>query len=176
MVLTRIVGLSAFTVDPQGFIMIEKIAFQDRIPNNHCFGCGSENPDGLQIKSFWKDRDESVCRYMPMPHQCAGPTHYLNGGIISTLIDCHTVCTAIAKGYEMAGRPVGAGETIWYATGKLEISFLEPVAIDSEVTLIARVLTAKEKKITLACDLYSTDKVCAKGYTVAVRVPGSWFG
>lgn len=28
-------------------------AFQDQIPNNHCFGCGPENASGLQIKSHW---------------------------------------------------------------------------------------------------------------------------
>ena len=156
--------------------MIEGISFQDQIPNNHCFGCGTKNPDGLQIKSYWRSEDEAVCTFTPLAHHCAGPTHYMNGGIISTLIDCHSVCTAIAKGYQMAGRRIGEGETIWYVTGKLEVSYIRPVPIDQDVELIARIETAKEKKITLSCELSSEGDVCAQSQIIAVRVPGSWFG
>ena len=28
-------------------------------PKNMCFGCGAANPDGLHIRSFLKDSDES---------------------------------------------------------------------------------------------------------------------
>ena len=28
------------------------IAIQDQIPHNHCYGCGKDNPDGMQIKSY----------------------------------------------------------------------------------------------------------------------------
>ena len=34
-------------------------AFQDTVPDNHCYGCGPENPKGMQIKSYW-DGDETV--------------------------------------------------------------------------------------------------------------------
>lgn len=41
-------------------------AFQDYYPDDlsHCYGCGSLNEKGLQIKSFW-DGEESVCTYTP---------------------------------------------------------------------------------------------------------------
>ena len=85
-------------------------AIQDSIPHNHCYGCGPENPDGLQIKSYW-DGKESVCTYMPRPEQCAGPTQYLYGGTIASIIDCHSVCTSIANYYArhrwQQGQPVG---------------------------------------------------------------------
>ncbi len=155
--------------------MNKKIAFQDQIPNNHCFGCGSENSKGLQIKSYWEGENESVCTFIPSPHHSAGPTQYLNGGIISTIVDCHCVCTSIAKGYQLSGREIGVGETIWFATGKLEVSFSKPVAIDREVVLKAKIVAAKESKITLDCQLFSEGIVCAESHVVAVRVPNSWF-
>ena len=34
--------------------------FQDSMPGNVCFGCGNDNHDGLQIKSFWEG-EEAVC-------------------------------------------------------------------------------------------------------------------
>ncbi len=155
--------------------MDKKIAFQDQIPNNHCFGCGPDNSNGLQIKSYWKNENESICTFIPSPHHSAGPTRYLNGGIISTIIDCHCVCTAIAKGYQLSDREIGAGENIWFATGKLEVSFSKPVAIDREVLLNARIVDAKENKVTLDCQLFSEGIACSESHVVAVRVPNSWF-
>ena len=149
-------------------------AFQDQIPGNHCFGCGPDNANGLQLKSYWLNESESVCRFMPSSHQCAAPTTFLNGGIIATIIDCHCVCTAIAKSYIDAGLAIGSGEKIWFATGKLEVSYSRPVAIDREVELVANIVEAKEKKVTLTCTLSSGGEICAESEVVAVRVPGGW--
>lgn len=79
------------------------IAFQDQIPDNNCYGCGPGNREGLRIKSFW-DGEAAVCTYRPEHHHSAGPPQFLNGGIIATLIDCHSVCTAIANAYRL-GKP-----------------------------------------------------------------------
>ena len=150
-------------------------AFQDLIPDNHCFGCGPRNSNGLRIKSVWSRSDESVCRFTPSPAHSAGPTGYLNGGIMATIIDCHCVCTAIANGYRTAGRNIGEGERIWFATGGLEIRYRLPVAIDQLVTLKARVKEAMTKKTVLECTLHSRDQLCAEAKVVAVRVPSRWF-
>ena len=69
------------------------VAIQDRIPHNHCWGCGTLNPRGLHIKSF-VEGDEVVCTFRPSPDHMAGPTTVLYGGIIAAVIDCHAVCTA----------------------------------------------------------------------------------
>jgi len=29
------------------------VAIQDQMTGNHCWGCGADNPEGLQLKSFW---------------------------------------------------------------------------------------------------------------------------
>ena len=44
----------------------DAIAFQDLIADNYCFGCGADNPEGMQIKSFWDGEAESICRYQPV--------------------------------------------------------------------------------------------------------------
>lgn len=149
--------------------------FQDSIPHNHCYGCGPLNEHGLKIKSYWVGNNESECVFSPSAHHSAGPTHYLNGGVISTIIDCHCVCTAIAKGYQMQGRDIGQGEAIWFATGKLEVSFFKPVPIDKEVVLKATIIETKETKITLQCQLVSNSEVCVESHVIAVKVPNTWF-
>jgi len=48
-------------------------AFQDQMRDNFCFGCGADNPDGLQIKSFW-DGDEALCRFQPQALSAPQPS------------------------------------------------------------------------------------------------------
>ena len=148
---------------------------QQQLSGNHCFGCGVDNPQGLQIKSDWAADDSVECRFTPELHHCAGPQKVLNGGIIATIIDCHCIVAAMAKAYRMAGRELGEGARIWFATGALEVAYLKPTPIDNDVLLKARVLDTAEKKITVACELFSGSDLCATANVVAVKVPNSWF-
>ncbi len=148
-------------------------AFQDRMIGNHCFGCGADNPLGMQIKSRW-DGDESVCVYAPRPEQSAGPEQYLYGGTIASLIDCHCIGTAMANYYRREGREIGEGEEIWCVTGRLSVNYLAPTPIDRDVTLRATIEKATDKKTVLKCRFYSGDTQTAEGDVIAVRVPPTW--
>ncbi|MCG6871586.1 MAG: PaaI family thioesterase [Gammaproteobacteria bacterium] len=152
-------------------------AFQDHIPDNFCFGCGAENPDGLRIKSYWDpdgDGDTAICRYQPQAWQAAGPSTVLNGGIIATLIDCHSVCTAIADGYRQAGREIGDPPHLWYATGSLSLRYLRPARLAREVVLRAHIRERHARKTVLACCLDSDGRPCVEAELVAVRVADDW--
>src|SRR5690242_4201687 len=87
-------------------------AFQDLMPFNHCWGCGADNPAGLQLKSTWSADEPGVAiaTFRPRAEHMAGPRHVLNGGIIATLLDCHGVCTSVADAYRHEGRSIGHGE------------------------------------------------------------------
>jgi acyl-coenzyme A thioesterase PaaI-like protein len=152
---------------------VEKLAFQDQIPGNHCWGCGPLNEHGLQIKSYW-DGEESVCRWTPRSYFYAGPTHILNGGVIATIIDCHCVCTAIAAHYRAESRSMTSDPAIWCVTAGLDVNYLKPTPIDREVLLRARIDEQKGRKTVLTCALYSGDEECARGRLVAIRVPPEW--
>ena len=154
-------------------IEMPPIAFQDQIPDNLCYGCGPSNHDGLRIKSFWEG-DESICVYQPERFHSAGPPQFLNGGIIATLIDCHSVGTAIANAYRMENRPIGSAPHIWCVTVNLNVTYLRPTPIGLPVTLRARVTEAGPKKTLMQCRLYSNSDECARGEVLAVRVPNSW--
>ena len=90
--------------------------FQPKMTGNHCFGCGAWNENGLRIMSYW-DGEDSVCVFDPKTHHAAMPPDVMNGGIIAAVIDCHSVCTAIADAYRRVGREIGEGPVLWYATG-----------------------------------------------------------
>lgn len=148
-------------------------AIQDRMTDNHCYGCGTENPLGMQIKSHW-DGETSVCTYMPRPEQCAGPTQYVYGGTIASLIDCHCNCTAMAHQYELEGREIGEGAPIWCVTGRLTVNYLAPTPIDKPVELRATIAESAGKKTVLNCTLYSDGSPTAEGEVISIRVPQSW--
>lgn len=148
-------------------------AIQDRFSDNHCYGCGADNPLGMQIKSHW-DGKVSTCTYVPRPEQSAGPTHILYGGTIASIIDCHSVGTAIANYYDREGRTVDSEPPIWCVTGRLTVNYLKPTPIDKPVELRATVAECTEKKTILNCTVSSDGEVTAEGEVVAVRVPYSW--
>ena len=151
-------------------------AFQDLMPFNHCWGCGADNRDGLRLKSRWSSHDPAaaVAVFRPRAEHVAGPTHILNGGIIATVLDCHGVCTAVADAYRTAGRTIGTGETIWFATGTLEVTYRRPAPVDADLLLRAGVVQTGERSTAVSCELRSGDDVVATATVTAVRVPASW--
>lgn len=62
-------------------------------PDDVCFGCGQANPNGLRQRSTPAGGDVVEATWTPQPHHQAFPG-VLNGGIIGTLMDCHSNWTA----------------------------------------------------------------------------------
>ena len=110
-------------------------AFQDRMHDNFCFGCGADNPDGLQLKSAWDavDPEVAVATFRPQPMHAAGPRHILNGGIIGTILDCHGIGTALADAYRREERAIGSAPEIWYATASMTVDYLRPAPLEELV-------------------------------------------
>ncbi len=152
------------------------VAFQDRMHDNFCFGCGADNPDGLQLKSAWDPADPAVAvaTFSPRPLHAAGPRHILNGGIIATLLDCHGICTAVADAYRRDGRDVGSDPELWYATASMTVDYLRPAPVDQPVHLTGRVVTVDDRFTTVECALVSDDRPRATATVRAVQVPDSW--
>ena len=139
-------------------------AIQDEWPKSgtFCWGCGKNNPHGLQIQSFWDD-EETVATFIPKDHHLAFPG-ILNGGIIATIIDCHATGTANAFVHKTSG-----DDHLIHVTASLAVKFLKPTPLDKPVTLRARVLETDGSKTIVICDLYSGETVCA---TAEIRTVG----
>ncbi len=153
--------------------MTERKAFQDLVPadspRRYCYGCGSDNMRGLNVKSYW-DGEEAVCRWRPEPHHSSGPPDSLNGGVIATVIDCHSCYTAIATAYKLEGREMGEGELIDYATAKLTVNYLKKTPVDTVLELRARVVKKGNRSMVVRTVLMADGETCAEGELVAVRV------
>jgi acyl-coenzyme A thioesterase PaaI-like protein len=149
------------------------VAVQDQLRDNFCFGCGADNPDGLQLKSWW-DGDDLVAEWTPHPEHAAGPRHILNGGIIATLLDCQSVCTAITSAYRREDREISSDPEIWCATASMTVEYLRPAPLAAVVSLTAREVEHDERNATVECVLASEGKERARASVRAVRVPDSW--
>jgi len=146
------------------------VALQDVWPLATCYGCGPANAQGLQIKSYWsKDGSEVVCSFQPRPEQNAGFPNVMYGGLAASLIDCHSIWTAIASTYRDEDRDHGSPPSLSYVTGELNVRFLKPVALDVPVLLRARMTELYPRKAIIVCELFSGDTKCVEGRVTAVR-------
>jgi acyl-coenzyme A thioesterase PaaI-like protein len=144
-------------------------SFQDQGAVLHCYGCGADNGSGLRIKSYW-DGDEAVCRWRAAPHHCGGRKEIVNGGVIATLIDCHSLNLAVARAYRDEGRAIGSAPVIGYVTGNLNVSYLKPAPIDGELELRARIKKLEGRKAWVECTLSAGGEVRARGEVLGIRV------
>jgi acyl-coenzyme A thioesterase PaaI-like protein len=150
--------------------MAEK-AFQDYYPDDVslCYGCGRLNEHGLQIKSYW-DGDETVCTFRPRSYHTAVPG-YVYGGLIASLIDCHSTGTAAAAAYRAQGRPMDSEPALRFVTASLHVDYVRPTPIDGPLELRSQILEVKGRKVVVATTLSAAGQVCARGQVVAVQMP-----
>jgi acyl-coenzyme A thioesterase PaaI-like protein len=152
-------------------ILMTKPAFQDYYADelSHCYGCGRLNEDGLKIKSYWNG-DESVCTYQPRAYHTAVPG-YVYGGLIASLIDCHSTGTAAAAAFKAAGAIPGTEVDFRFLTASLHVEYLKPTPIHGPLTIRAFASAVKGRKVVIKSTLYAGELACATGEVVAVQVP-----
>jgi acyl-coenzyme A thioesterase PaaI-like protein len=151
-------------------------AFQDYYPDEvaHCYGCGRLNERGHQLKSYW-DGDESIATFTPEPHHTAIPG-YVYGGLIASLIDCHSTGTAAAAAYRAEGRAMDTDPPLRFVTASLHVDYLRPTPIGGPLELRAQVKEIKGRKVVVNTDLSAGGEVCARGEVVAVLIPEHLWG
>ncbi len=145
-------------------------AIQDFYPDAIavCYGCGRNNPQGLQIRTRW-DGQEGVFRFTPKPYHTAFPG-VVYGGLIASLIDCHSIGTCVAAAYDAEGRAPGTEPEITFVTGNLNVTYLAPTPIGAELELRARVKEQHRRKTIVICTLYADGKECVRGEVTGVRI------
>jgi acyl-coenzyme A thioesterase PaaI-like protein len=150
---------------------MEHKAFQDYYPDqlSFCYGCGRLNEYGHQIKSYW-DGEESICEFEPKPYHTA-ILGYVYGGLIASLIDCHSTGTAAAAAYRTEGRPMDSEPPLRFLTASLHVDYLRPTRIDGTLTVRGRVKEIKGRKVIITTTLSAGGEVCARGEVVAVQMP-----
>ena len=149
-------------------------AIQDYYPEelSHCYGCGSQNEHGHQIKTYW-DGDETVTRFTPEPYHTAVPG-FVYGGLIASLIDCHGTGSAAAATYRAEGREPGTEPLVRFVTGSLKVTYLKPTKLGPEIEIRGRVRELKERKVIIDSRVLVGGVETALGEVVAIRMPADF--
>ena len=141
-------------------------AIQDLYPDDfsHCFGCGSHNPAGHQLKSYI-DGGEVIARFTPAPHHISVPG-FVYGGLLASLVDCHAMATA-------ASSEIADNIAPRFVTAVLHIEYLKPTPLGAELVIRGRVTERSPRKAIVELSVSAGETVTVRANAVAVRIPKS---
>ena len=145
---------------------MKESSLQDKSsPNGICFGCGPVNPEGLHIKSY-PDGNFVVADWTPEPHHTSFPG-YVNGGIISVLLDCHGNITA---GYTLM-KQKGLDSPPGTVSSEISIKYLKPTPMGKKLHLKAQATKIEGSRVTVegSLEVDGVETASMKGVYVAVK-------
>lgn len=147
-------------------------------PHSTCFGCGPANSKGLHVRSIPDPGGELVVAEWKAEHHHEAFPGMLNGGVIGSLLDCHSNWTAAWHLMKKAGQD----SPPCTVTAEYHVKLLRPTPTDQVIRLSAKVIespeslkspNSKDDRATISATLEAGGKVCATcvGTFVAVK-PG----
>ena len=149
---------------------MQELSLQERFaPSNKCFGCGPANTLGLRIRSCpTSDSPESdvVLNWQPKD-QYEAFDNILNGGIIGTLMDCHSNWTAV---WHLMCRD-GLEEAPATVTADFHVKLRHPTPTDRPLSISARATTSSGSRVEVEAVLRSGEQITATCTGNFVAVP-----
>jgi acyl-coenzyme A thioesterase PaaI-like protein len=127
-------------------------------PDLPCFGCGPGNLRGLRLRSFPVE-DSVEAEFIPWPEHDNG-LGFLNGGIIATILDCHSAAVVMSEAQSRGWGPL-PGAALAYVTAGLDVRYVRPSPLHEPVRLQGRVTTAGEREMIAEVELVWDGKVRA---------------
>jgi uncharacterized protein (TIGR00369 family) len=145
---------------------MDGLSLQERFaPDGRCFGCGPANDQGLKIRSFEAQDGTVVAKWQPRPEHEAFDG-FVNGGILGTLLDCHSNWTAIAALMARTGSPTPPSTV----TAELSIRYRRPTPSGRPVRLVGRVVELTDDRATIESTIECDGTVTATGRATFVAV------
>lgn len=146
-------------------------AIQDFYPEDIavCYGCGRKNEHGHHVRTFW-DGKVGTATFLPEDYHTAFPG-VVYGGLLASLIDCHCIGTATAAAYDKDGIDPSENHEITHVTGNLNVNFLKPTPMGTELTLQSRIKEITDRKAIVECSVFADAIETVRAEVVAVRVP-----
>lgn len=149
-------------------------AIQEYYPEHlsYCYGCGVLNEHGNRIRTFWEG-DQGVTRFSPKSFHTAVPG-FVYGGLLASLIDCHSMGTAAAAMYRAENREMDSLPAFRFVTGSLQVSYLKPTPLGPELEIRGRVQEIKGRKVIVEATVFVDGLVTVRAEVVAIRMPDNF--
>ena len=147
------------------------IAIQDYYEDEFsvCFGCGRLNKDGHQLKTFLTG-NETISKHTPKENKTA-INGIVYGGLLASLIDCHGTGSASVFYAKENGIELKKYNAPRFVTGNLNVSYLKPTPLNTELTLKGKLKEIKGRKVVVNIEVYSKDVLTVKGEVIALLLP-----
>jgi len=113
--------------------------------SSQCFGCGSENPLGLQLV-FYLNENRQVESQMEIPEQFQGYPGVIHGGIVATILD-----------ESIARAATAADPNRIMLTGKLTTRYRKPAPVGRPLRAVGEVIRDRGRMVECASYLYDQD-------------------
>ena len=124
-----------------------------RADYNQCFGCGLDNPIGLQVDGFARE-DDTITASFESRDLYAGFHGVLHGGVLATALDEILAWTAILVAGTMA------------VTAKMDFKFRNPAPPDATYQLEGRLIEQRGKRLVLEGSCSTGGKVVAEAHAL----------
>ena len=152
-------------------------AIQDLYPEHlaHCFGCGRMNEHGHHIRTF-QDGEQTVSEFTPDASHIAVPG-FVYGGVIASLVDCHSTATAAAAMAAASGQALrqgGSKPPPRFVTGSLHVDYLRPTPLGEPLVVRGKAREIKGRKVIVESTVYAGGVATARGEVVAVLMPDNF--
>jgi acyl-coenzyme A thioesterase PaaI-like protein len=128
----------------------------------HCFICGVNNQNGLQIK-FYQSEPGVVVAHVVVPKHFEGYPGVVHGGIVSAMLD------------EIAGRAFLTGDPPRFmVTAKLTVRFRRPVPIEQPLKLLGNAKEDKGRMAIASSELHDmSGALLAEAEVVLANMPAN---
>lgn len=143
-------------------------AIQELYPDElaHCYGCGKNNPDGHQLKTYLIG-DETIAHFTPDEKFTAIPGS-VYGGLVASLLDCHGTGSAaafvcLAENIDLENAAI---IPIRCVTASLKVDFKAPIPME----LKGKLRSIEGRKIWVDMTLSADGIVCATGEILAIKL------
>ena len=149
--------------------MKSDIAIQDTYTDDFavCYGCGKNNDAGLKLKTF-SDGDVTRTSFTPSGvHR--GAADFAYGGIVASVIDCHSTGSAALFWMAANDQQVGTHPTARFVTARLEVDYVAPTPM-GEFDLVGEAAEIGTRKVIVTTELRVDGVVTARGRAVLVKV------
>ena len=144
-------------------------AIQDFYEENSawCYGCGRLNEDGHHFRTRW-DGSETLTLYTPRAEQTAIPG-FVYGGLIASLLDCHSTGSAALALYRRDGHEPGdAAPPPRCMTASLHVDYHRPTPLGPTLEVRGTIVEMGQRKVVVQSTLSVDGIVCASSQVVAV--------
>lgn len=140
-----------------------------------CYGCGRHNLGGHHFTTRW-DGDDTLTEYRPEAFHTAIPG-FVYGGLIASLIDCHSTGSAALALHRQAGHEPGDSAPVpRCVTAALKVDFLKPTPMGHTLVVRGQIQEIGAKKVIVVSQVMIPGQILVRAEVVAVRAPDSMMG